>query len=326
MNNIYLYRNLDRFSFFLYNKDGDKMEIIIGSHVSFKSDDQLLGSLKEALSYGANTFMFYTGAPQNTKRCELNDNMTLEALKLMKENSIDLRNIIVHAPYIVNPANNANREFSINFLRQEIDRVERLGITKIVLHPGSHVGIGSEQGIKNIIDVLNATILSDTKVDICLETMAGKGSECGRTFEEIKKIIDGVVYKDKVKVCLDTCHINDAGYDLNEFDRIIDDFDNIIGIDKLACLHINDSKNIMGSHKDRHENIGFGQIGFNNLMKVLYHPKLKDIPKILETPYIAVDDKTKYPPYKFEIEMIRNKKFNDNLLEDVKKYYEKKDS
>ena len=302
------------------------MELIIGSHVSFKSDTQLLGSLKEALSYNANTFMFYTGAPQNTKRCEINDFVTLEALKLMKEKNIDLENIIVHAPYIINPANSLNREFCISFLRQEIERVEKLGVTKMVLHPGSHVNMGSEVGIKNIIDVLNSTILSDTKVYICLETMAGKGSECGRTFEEIKQIIDGVVYKDKVKVCLDTCHINDAGYDLNVFDKILEEFDKIIGLDKLACIHINDSKNILNSHKDRHENIGYGYIGFDNLLKVIYHEKLEKIPKILETPYIEVNDKIKYPPYKFEIEMIRNKKFNPNLKLDVEKYYEKRDN
>ncbi len=302
------------------------MELIIGSHVSFKSDTQLLGSLKEALSYNANTFMFYTGAPQNTKRCEINDFVTLEALKLMKEKNIDLENIIVHAPYIINPANSLNREFCISFLRQEIERVEKLGVTKMVLHPGSHVNMGSEVGIKNIIDVLNSTILSDTKVYICLETMAGKGSECGRTFEEIKQIIDGVVYKDKVKVCLDTCHINDAGYDLNDFDKILEEFDKIIGLDKLACIHINDSKNILNSHKDRHENIGYGYIGFDNLLKVIYHEKLEKIPKILETPYIEVNDKIKYPPYKFEIEMIRNKKFNQNLKLDVEKYYEKRDN
>lgn len=302
------------------------MELIIGSHVSFKSDTQLLGSLKEALSYNANTFMFYTGAPQNTKRCEINDFVTLEALKLMKEKNIDLENIIVHAPYIINPANSLNREFCISFLRQEIERVEKLGVTKMVLHPGSHVNMGSEVGIKNIIDVLNSTILSDTKVYICLETMAGKGSECGRTFEEIKQIIDGVVYKDKVKVCLDTCHINDAGYDLNDFDKILEEFDKIIGLDKLACIHINDSKNILNSHKDRHENIGYGYIGFDNLLKVIYHEKLEKIPKILETPYIEVNDKIKYPPYKFEIEMIRNKKFNPNLKLDVEKYYEKRDN
>ena len=298
--------------------------LIIGSHVSFNKDNQLLGSVREALAYDANTFMFYTGAPQNTKRIPINDEKTYEAFKLMKDNNMDLRNIIVHAPYIINPANTENIDFSINFLRQEIDRVEKLGITKLVLHPGSHVQLGEDIAIKNITYVLNSCLLSDTKVDICLETMAGKGTEMGINFDQLKKIIDGILYKDKVKVCLDTCHLNDAGYDLKEFDVILDEFDKKIGIDKIACVHINDSKNILGSHKDRHENIGLGTIGFDNLINIIYHEKLKGVPKILETPYITngIDEKNKiYAPYKFEIEMIKNKKMNTNLLEDIRNYY-----
>ena len=298
--------------------------LIIGSHVSFNKDSQLLGSVREALAYDANTFMFYTGAPQNTKRIPINDEKTYEAFKLMKDNNMDLRNIIVHAPYIINPANTENIDFSINFLRQEIDRVEKLGITKLVLHPGSHVQLGEDIAIKNITHVLNSCLLSDTKVDICLETMAGKGTEMGINFDQLKKIIDGVLYKDKVKVCLDTCHLNDAGYDLKEFDVILDEFDKKIGIDKIACVHINDSKNVLGSHKDRHENIGLGTIGFDNLINIIYHEKLKGVPKILETPYITngIDEKNKiYAPYKFEIEMIKNKKMNTNLLEDIRNYY-----
>ena len=298
--------------------------LIIGSHVSFNKDSQLLGSVREALAYDANTFMFYTGAPQNTKRIPINDEKTYEAFKLMKDNNMDLRNIIVHAPYIINPANTENLDFSINFLRQEIDRVEKLGITKLVLHPGSHVQLGEDIAIKNITHVLNSCLLSDTKVDICLETMAGKGTEMGINFDQLKKIIDGVLYKDKVKVCIDTCHLNDAGYDLKEFDVILDEFDKKIGIDKIACVHINDSKNILGSHKDRHENIGLGTIGFDNLINIIYHEKLKGVPKILETPYITngIDEKNKiYAPYKFEIEMIKNKKMNTNLLEDIRNYY-----
>ena len=298
--------------------------LIIGSHVSFNKDSQLLGSVREALAYDANTFMFYTGAPQNTKRIPINDEKTYEAFKLMKDNNMDLRNIIVHAPYIINPANTENLDFSINFLRQELDRVEKLGITKLVLHPGSHVQLGEDIAIKNITYVLNSCLLSDTKVDICLETMAGKGTEMGINFDQLKKIIDGVLYKDKVKVCLDTCHLNDAGYDLKEFDVILDEFDKKIGIDKIACVHINDSKNILGSHKDRHENIGLGTIGFDNLINIIYHEKLKGVPKILETPYITngIDEKNKiYAPYKFEIEMIKNKKMNKNLLNDIITYY-----
>jgi deoxyribonuclease-4 len=299
-------------------------ELIIGSHVSFKKDSQMLGSVKEALSYDANTFMFYTGAPQNTNRAAINDQKTLEAMQMMKDNNIDLRNVIVHAPYIINPANTANLEFSTNFLRQEIERVEALGVTKLVLHPGSHVQLGEETAIKNIIATLNNCILSDTKVTICLETMAGKGSEVGKEFKQIKQIIDGVVYNDKVKVCLDTCHLNDAGYDLSNFDKILDEFDEIIGLEKIACVHINDSKNALGSHKDRHENLGFGTIGFNNLLNVIYHEKLRNVPKILETPYVSKEDNSKekiFPPYKFEIKMIRDKKFNENIIKDIREYY-----
>ena len=300
-------------------------DLIIGAHVSFGKDQQLLGSVEEALSYGANTFMFYTGAPQNTNRAEIDLELTKQAHELMVANGIDKDHVIVHAPYIINLANNgSNYDFAISFLKQELKRVEALGITKLVLHPGSHVGLGSVQGIENIIFALNQVIEKDTKVIICLETMAGKGSECGISFEEIKKIIDGMNYPEKVMVCLDTCHIHDAGYSLEEFDDTLEQFDQIIGLDKLGCIHVNDSKNERGSHKDRHENIGYGKIGFDALLHVIYHEKLKGIPKILETPYVSEDEKQKeraYPPYKFEIEMIRDKKFNLNLMEEIRSYY-----
>lgn len=299
------------------------MDIIIGSHVSFKKDDQIIGSIKEAISYGANTFMFYTGAPQNTNRAKIDLEFTKEGQKLLKENNMEIENIIVHAPYIINLANPQNAEFSVRFLKEEIKRCEELGITKMVLHPGSHVGIGIEEGIQNIINGLNEVIDKSTTVDILLETMAGKGTELGITFEEIKKIIDGIYLKDKVKVCLDTCHIHDAGYDLKDFDKILEQFDQIIGLKKLACVHINDSKNERSSHKDRHENFGFGYIGFDSLLKIIYHEKIKDVPKILETPYISIEggkDRT-YPPYKFEIEMIKNRKFDSHLLENIRDYY-----
>ncbi len=284
--------------------------LIIGSHVSFNKENQLLGSLDEALSYGANTFMFYTGAPQNTKRYEIDDNITKKALLKMKENNIEINNIIVHAPYIVNLANNKEEEkynFSINFLKQEVKRCDSIGIKYMVLHPGSHVGLGVDIAIKNIVNGLNI-ILKDSETMILLETMAGKGTEVGSSFQEIKSIIDGVENKEKIGVCLDTCHINDAGYDLNKFDDVINEFDKIIGLNYLKCIHVNDSKNERGSHKDRHENIGYGTIGFNNLLNVIYHEQLDGIPKILETPYI--NDKA---PYKEEIEMIKIRKFNDNL-------------
>lgn len=301
------------------------MDLIIGSHVSYKSGKQLLGSVVEALSYGANTFMFYTGAPQNTNRSTIDDNLTKEAYQLMEENGINPKNVIVHAPYIINLANDgASYDFAIKFLKEEIKRVDKLGMKYLVLHPGSHVGLGIEKGLDNIINGLNFVLSEDNDVIICLETMAGKGSELGTSFEQIKKIIDGVKLSDKLMVCLDTCHINDAGYDLNNFDAVLDEFDRIIGLNNLACLHINDSKNERGSHKDRHENIGIGTIGFDNLIKVIYNERLDGIPKILETPYIGDTDDSKerlYPPYKFEIEMIKNKKFDADFLNKIRNYY-----
>ena len=299
--------------------------LLIGSHVSFKSNTQLLGSTKEALSYGENTFMFYTGAPQNTKRSKIDDNLTNEALKLMNENNIDIRNVIVHAPYIVNLANDENKEkylFAINFLKEEIKRVEKIGVKKIVLHPGSYTTLDIDRGIKCIINALNEVLKDDSSVSILLETMAGKGTEIGFKLEHLKRIIDGVSNKDRLMVCLDTCHLNDAGYDMSNFDVFLDEFNDIIGIEKIGCIHINDSKNILSSHKDRHENIGYGMIGFENLVNIIYDERLNNIPKILETPYVK--DRL-YPPYKFEIEEIKNKKFNSNLYEDIINHYEKKD-
>lgn len=290
--------------------------LIIGSHVGFKKDEQLLGSLKEALSYGANTFMFYTGAPQNTKRYPIEDGLTLEALNLMKEHNIDYSKVIVHAPYIINLANDNDPEkfmFAVNFLKEELERCEMLGIQNVVLHPGSHVGLGVDQGITNIAKALNM-VLDTSKVRVLLETMAGKGSEVGSKLEEIKQIIDLVQYKDRIGVCLDTCHLSDAGYDLSDFDKFLDQFDKIIGIDKIYCVHVNDSKNDLCAHKDRHENFGFGHIGFDTLINVIYNERLENVPKILETPYVDGE----YAPYKYEIEMIRNKKFDDDLISKIK--------
>lgn len=293
--------------------------MIIGSHVSFTKNEQLLGSVKEALSYNANTFMIYTGAPQNTTRVPIDDELTQKAQELMNANNININDVIIHAPYIINLANKRTKEFSETFLKEEIKRAEQLKIDKIVLHPGSHVGLGLDTGIQNIIDCLN-NVLINTKVKILLETMAGKGTEIGKTFEEIKKIIDGVENKNNIGVCLDTCHINDSGYDLNDIDSVLCSFDKIIGLDKLLCIHINDSKNTINSHKDRHENIGYGLIGMTNMLNIIYNKKLENIPKILETPYIK-DEKKSYPPYKFEIEMIKNKKMDNNLIDNIKAYY-----
>ena len=293
--------------------------LIIGSHVKFNKDEQLIASVKEAISYKCNAFMFYTGAPQNTNRSEINDFKTIEALNLMKDNGIDIKNVIVHAPYIINLANPKNLDFSVEFLKQELERVDRLGVKYMVLHPGSHVGLGIDEGINNISLGLNRVLESYSgNVMILLETMAGKGSEVGVNFNELKRIIDKVNYSNRIGICLDTCHLNDAGYDISKFDEVLDSFDEIIGLEKIKCVHVNDSKNIVNSHKDRHENIGLGTIGFDTLINVLYNERLVNVPKILETPYINGD----YPPYKFEIEMIRNKEFNSNLIEDIINYYE----
>lgn len=289
--------------------------LILGCHVSYKKDSQLLGSLNEALGYGANTFMFYTGAPQNTSRYPINDNLTLEAFKKMKEIGFDYSKVVVHAPYIVNLANDdeVKFNFAVQFLKDELKRCSQLGIKNVVLHPGSHVGIGIDAGIFNIARGLNM-ILGEVDVRILLETMAGKGSEVGSKLEEIKRIIDLVEDKRHIGVCIDTCHLSDAGYDLRDFDSFLDKFDEVIGIENIGCVHVNDSKNDLGSHKDRHENIGFGKIGFDTLMGVIYNKRLENIPKILETPYVDRE----YPPYKFEIEMIKNKKFDEELISKIR--------
>ncbi|CCY79526.1 probable endonuclease 4 [Mycoplasma sp. CAG:877] len=289
--------------------------LILGCHVSYKKDSQLLGSLNEALGYGANTFMFYTGAPQNTSRYPIDDNLTLEAFKKMKEIGFDYSKVVVHAPYIVNLANDdeVKFNFAVQFLKDELKRCSQLGIKNVVLHPGSHVGIGIDAGICNIARGLNM-ILGEVDVRILLETMAGKGSEVGSKLEEIKRIIDLVEDKRHIGVCIDTCHLSDAGYDLRDFDSFLDKFDEVIGIENIGCVHVNDSKNDLGSHKDRHENIGFGKIGFDILMGVIYNKRLENIPKILETPYVDRE----YPPYKFEIEMIKNKKFDEELISKIR--------
>lgn len=296
------------------------MDLIIGSHVSFTKDTQLLGSINEALSYDANTFMIYTGAPQNTNRVPLNIDLTKEGDKLLKENNINKNNIIVHAPYIINLANNKTKDFvdfTVNFLKQEISRCEELGLTKLVIHPGSHVGLGEEIGLKNIVNALNRVLDKKTNVKLLIETMSGKGTECCYKFEHIKYIIDNVKSSNNLLVCMDTCHMSDAGYDITDFDKLLDEFDKIVGLNRLGAIHINDSKNDKGTKKDRHANIGFGTLGFNNLIDIIYNKRLNHIPKILETPYID----NLYPPYKFEIEMIKSKKFNPNLIENIINYY-----
>ncbi|MCA1063422.1 deoxyribonuclease IV [Rossellomorea sp. AcN35-11] len=288
----------------------------IGSHVSMSGKKMLLASSEEAVSYGANTFMIYTGAPQNTRRKKIED-LNIEAgLLHMKENGIE--DIIVHAPYIINIGNTTNPatfELGVNFLRSEMERTEALGAGQIVLHPGAHVGAGADKGIEKIIEGLNEVLTKDHKVQIALETMAGKGSECGRSFEELAQIINGVELNDRLSVCFDTCHTHDAGYNIVEdFDGVLEEFDKIVGIDRLKVLHINDSKNERGAGKDRHENLGFGHIGFKALNYIVHHPQLQEVPKILETPYVGEDKKNKKPPYKFEIDMLRNQTFDEDVL------------
>lgn len=288
------------------------MNLIIGSHVSFNSKAQLLGSVREALSYNANTFMIYTGGAQSTLRSDINSEYTYEAFKLMIENNINPKNVIVHAPYIVNLANKSDinkYNFYIEFLIKELNRVKELGLDKMVLHPGSATTCTKEEAISNIAEAINKIYENTTDVMILLEYMAGKGNEVGSSIGELKGIIDKINDKDRIGVCIDTCHMNDSGVDIAKFDEFLDEFDREIGIDKIKCVHVNDSLNPIGSHKDRHANIGYGTIGFDNLINVVYNNRLEGIPFILETPYINRNNKDAYAPYKMEIESIKNKKF-----------------
>ncbi len=291
----------------------------IGSHVSMSGKKMLLAASEEAASYGANTFMIYTGAPQNTRRKKIEDLNIEEGLKHMQANG--MADIVVHAPYIINIGNTTNPatfELGVNFLRSEIDRTEALGARQIVLHPGAHVGAGAEEGIKKIIEGLNEVLNGEEQVQIALETMAGKGSECGRNFEELAMIMEGVTHNEHLSVCFDTCHTHDAGYNIVEdFDGVLESFDKIVGLDRLKVLHINDSNNERGARKDRHENIGFGHIGFKALNYIVHHPQLSHIPKILETPFVGEDKNSKKAPYKHEIAMLREQAFNENLLTDI---------
>jgi deoxyribonuclease-4 len=281
----------------------------LGSHVGMSGKKMMLGSVEEALSYGANTFMIYTGAPQNTKRKELSE-LNIEAAKAcMAANGIE--EFIVHAPYIINLANTIKPEtyeIAEHFLALELERTIAMGSKVLVLHPGAHVGAGVEAGVASIVNGLNNVLTADTDCFVALETMAGKGSEIGRSFEELAMIYEGVKYPEKLRVCFDTCHTHDAGYDIiHDFDGVIEKFDRVLGKKQIAVFHINDSKNPNGAKKDRHENIGYGHLGFETIYKIVHHPKLKDVPKILETPYI--NDK---PPYKKEISMLLTGDYQEN--------------
>ncbi len=294
----------------------------LGSHVGMSGREMLLGSAKEAVSYGADTFMFYTGAPQNTRRKELDELNIGPAWEYMKEHGIE--EIIVHAPYIINLGNSVKPEtfqLGVEFLEKEIQRTIACKSHLLILHPGAHVGAGTDAGIAQIVKGLNEVLTRDADCCVALETMAGKGSEVGRTFEELARIYDGVVYNEKLRVCFDTCHTSDSGYDIiHHFDDVIREFDQILGKDQIAVFHINDSKNVPGAAKDRHANIGFGEIGFDALNAIVRHPDFEEIPKILETPYVPdLEDKKKsYAPYKYEIEMLRKGEFDPGLEEKIR--------
>jgi deoxyribonuclease IV len=283
--------------------------MIIGCHVSLSAPDYYLGSVKEALSYDANALMIYTGAPQNTFRKNTSDFKIDEANELLKRSSIPPSSIIVHAPYIINLANTTKPEtfeLAIDFLKMEIIRTRQIGAKVIVLHPGSHVNAGEEIGLERIIEGLNLALVDNDDIEIALETMAGKGSELGYRFEHLAYIKSKVAKANLIKVCMDTCHMNDAGYDVFNFDELLDEFDRIIGLEHLRVIHLNDSKNEPGAKKDRHANLGYGKLGFDFLHRVASHPRLSSIPKILETPYV-----NEQPPYGKEIHMLRNGIFTD---------------
>ena len=277
-------------------------DLLIGSHVGMNGPEYYLGSVKEAISYGATTFMFYTGAPQNSFRKPLNELKIKEGRSLLKEHGFDESKIVVHAPYIINAANPSKPELldlSIKTIINELQRSEAFGASILVLHPGNHLGAGADAAIDVLADSLDKVFANDgTKVRIAIETMAGKGSEIGTCFEQVRDIIEKCHFKDRLGVCLDTCHVSDAGYDINDVDGLLEEFDRIIGLDRLLVVHVNDSKNPRGAHKDRHENLGYGEIGFDALCRIANHPRLKDIPKILETPYI-----NEKAPYSDEIRM-----------------------
>ncbi|MGL4588957.1 MAG: deoxyribonuclease IV [Mycoplasmatales bacterium] len=283
--------------------------LYLGSHVSCSGKKMMMGSVEEALNYGANALMLYTGAPQNTRRKALEDMMIDEAHALLAENGIKLENVVVHAPYIINLGNAVKPEtfeIAVSFLREEIKRTEAIGAKYIVLHPGAHVGEGEEIGLNQIVKGLNEVLTAEQNVIVALETMAGKGTEMGKTFEQLKYIIENVNLPEKLGVCLDTCHIHDAGFDVTNFDEVLDMFDKTIGLERLNVLHINDSKNIRGAAKDRHANIGYGEIGFEALLNVVNNKRVENVVKILETPYVADN-----PPYKTEIEMLKSGVFTD---------------
>lgn len=285
-------------------------DVKLGCHVGMAGKEMFLASAKEAVSYGANVFMLYTGAPQNTRRKDVAELNICAGWEYAHEHGID--EIVVHAPYIINLANTIKPEtyeLAVEFLEKEIIRTAAMKSRILVLHPGSHVNAGAEAGIAQIINGLNTVLdQNDDDVYIALETMAGKGSEIGRTFEELKQIYDGVNKRERLRVCFDTCHVNDAGYDIvNHYEEVFDEFDKVIGLDQIAVFHVNDSMNVLGAHKDRHANIGEGTIGYDILHRLVHDERFDSIPKILETPWKCEEGSAKktIPPYKKEIEWLK---------------------
>lgn len=277
--------------------------INIGSHLSISNGFEAIG--KQALEIGANTFQFFARNPRGGSAKQIVQSDVDALLKLMQENNF--AKILAHAPYTMNlcSAKSETREFAINTLKDDLKRMEYLPNNLYNFHPGSHTGQGIEIGISQIVESLNTVITDDLNTTILLETMAGKGSEVGSRFEELKQIIDGVDKKDKMGVCLDTCHVFDAGYDIvNNLDGVLKEFDSIIGIDRLKAVHLNDSMNFLGCHKDRHQKIGEGAIGIKAFENIINNKYLRDLPFFLETPNDILG-------YKNEITLLRNLTIND---------------
>ncbi|MBP2000548.1 deoxyribonuclease-4 [Paenibacillus shirakamiensis] len=301
----------------------------IGSHVSF-SDKGLLSATAEAASYGSSSFMIYTGAPQNTRRKPIDSMFLEEGRAAMSAAGIQLDDIVVHAPYIVNLGSYKSNiyQLAVEFLQEEIRRTHAIGVKNIVLHPGAFTDKDADYGIDRIAEGLNEVLngTSETDVNIALETMAGKGTEIGRTFEEIARIIEKVEHNERLTICLDTCHIHDAGYDIvNDLDGVLEEFDRLIGLHKIGVVHINDSKNPIGSHKDRHTPIGTGWIGFEAINRVVHHEKLAGKPFILETPWIGKDAKTQRPMYEAEIALLRGtaaERLGESYLTEVEQLHQ----
>lgn len=292
----------------------------IGSHVSNSGDEMLALAASQAVKFKENCFMIYLGAPQNTYRKDLLKMNVSKFKDIIDKNNIKIEDVIVHAPYIVNLAqgNPEKRNFAIEFITKELKIMAQIGCKYMVIHPGNHVDQGIDTGLELIVDSFKK-IIENTNNDntyLLIETMAGKGSECCFEFSQIAKILKAV-NSDRLMVCFDTCHVHDAGYDIkNDYQGVMNEFDNLIGLDKIAVFHINDSMNVCGARKDRHANIGFGNIGFETLMKFINDERFIDVPKILETPYVKSNDDS-YPPYKYEIEMIRSGVFDNQLLEKI---------